>query len=153
MKIESKWLPDAIGLGERVIELPHTQAADATGSGMVLPNATVDENTVGAGGLLHLDTDGNWIDADNAVDADMPCRGIALDSGTGAAKRIMLWGTFRLDAWGWTPGATLYAGTSGGITATIPTGTTNVQAVGFALDADTIMFTAGLNATLIKRAS
>jgi hypothetical protein len=111
---------------------------------ITLPSATVDENTIGAGGLMHLNTNGNWIDANNTVDADLPCRGIALDSGTGPGKRIMLWGTFRLDSWAWTPGVTLYVGTSGGITATVPTGASSVQIVGFALDTDTIMFTGGI---------
>jgi hypothetical protein len=87
----------------------------------------------------HLDT----ADADS-VDS-MPCVALALETGTGA-KKVLLYGTMRVDAWDWTigPGAAglIYvSGTVGTLTQTKPATIDDVvQCVGWAISADEMMF-------------
>lgn len=116
-------------------------ASDATGTGEELPSETVDQNTVGAGGLLRLGSDGNWDDADKDAAATCGRLAIALESGTGT-KKLLTRGFFRLDSWNWTPGAQLYVGDSGAITNDVSGYTTGdiVQVVGYAKTADIVWF-------------
>ncbi len=111
--------------------------ADLTYSGIII-TATVDQNTVGFGGLLHLDTDGNFIDANRGSANTVPCNGIAVETGTGT-KKIMLHGLIRKNSWAWTPGQVLFVDSSNGqITTTRPS--SKRQAIGWALTADIIYF-------------
>jgi len=127
--------------------------AAPSAAGPVLANQTVDENTVGVGGLLCLKSDGHWEDASNDADADMPCAGLAMDGGTGGGKRVLLWGLYTKASWSWTKGAALYVSTNGGLTATVPTGTdVHAQKVALALTTTTIVFY-GFMAADIKRVS
>lgn len=117
--------------------------ADHSWSGMTMI-ATVDSNNVGIGGLLTLSTDGHWDTASNTGTATSGPLAIALESGTGS-KRIMLLGTMRDDTWDWTLGDgqanLLYLGEQGAITATVPEGTgVQVQVIGYMLSADKIYF-------------
>lgn len=104
---------------------------------------TVDTNTVGAGGLL-LKTDANWDDCDASAEATCDLMlGIAVDSGTGASKTILLQGLYRNDTlYAWTPGAILYAlDTVGQMTETPPSDSGDiVRIVGYAISADVIYF-------------
>jgi hypothetical protein len=68
---------------------------------------TVDVNTNGFGNAMHLDTDGNWIDAKGDMAATMPCMAVALESGTGQ-KKLLKKGFIRDDSWNWTVGAWVY---------------------------------------------
>ena len=104
--------------------------------------ATIDTNTVGFGGALRLSADANFDDADSDTSAGMPCSALALASGTGAGKPILLLGLIRNDAWAWTPGGLVYvSGTAGALTQTIPTGAGKwVQVVGIARTATILFF-------------
>lgn len=68
---------------------------------------TVDANANGFGNAMHLDSDGNWIDAKGDAAATMPCRAIALESGTGQ-KKLLKKGFVRNDSWTWTVGEWVY---------------------------------------------
>ncbi len=124
---------------EASISLHDGLSADNKWSG-IIATMQVDVNTQGFGGLLHMDTDGNFIDADANVEASLPCTGMAL--GTTGAIKVMFHGFVRDDAWNWTPGQLLFvSATAGDITATKPTTTGHfVQCVGFAVSADVMFF-------------
>jgi hypothetical protein len=130
-------IPDGKGL-----LFDDTPGTDDTGTGDIA-SMTVDENTVGVACALHMDTDGNWIeaDADTASAADMPCQALALETGTGT-KKVLLRGFARNDDWAWTVGGLIYVSTTTGtLTQTAPSTTGDmVQIVGFATHADRMYF-------------
>jgi hypothetical protein len=114
--------------------------ADVKGYGDVI-SVTVDTNAFGVGAALMILSDGNWDTCDADAAATMPCRALALETGTGT-KKILLRGVIRVDAWNWTVGGLIYASTSvGELTQTAPSGTGDiVQIVGYALTADVMYF-------------
>jgi len=125
-----------------LLEIDPTPGTDATGSGDMI-KMTVDTNTVGIGGLLHLESDGNFGDAD--ADAEATCSSMlvmALTASVAAGQKVLTRGVVRQDTWSWTVGAVLYASTSPGqMTETPPAGTGDiVRVVGYALSADVIFF-------------
>ena len=89
-------------------------------------------------------SDGNFETTDADSIATMPCRALALGTGTGT-KDVLLQGMIRNDAWSWTTGQSLYVSqTTGLLTHTAPTGSSVfVQKVGFAWSATTIYFNPG----------
>jgi hypothetical protein len=101
----------------------------------------VDVNGVGFGAALHLDTDGNWIEATASGATTVPCLALALETGTGS-KKVFLKGFIRDDSWNWTVGDPIYVGvTAGTLTQTIPSATgQQVQIVGYATHADRMFF-------------
>lgn len=106
---------------------------------------TVDTNAVGVGAVLRMTTDGNWDTALATTAGGVGLLGIALDTGTGAGKRILIWGTVRADTlYAWSnPSVALFvsAGTAGHLTETAPaTNGYQRQKIGFAWDADSIFF-------------
>ena len=121
------------------IELDPTPL-DLSASGTIVP-MQVDENATGFGAALHMDTDGNWIEADADAVATMPCQALALETGTGV-KDILKYGFIRNDAWTWTVGGLIYAScTTGGLTQTAPVGAGDqVQVVGYATHANRMFF-------------
>lgn len=130
-----------LDLDEHNIIFNPAQSSDGDYNGIII-STTVDENTQGFGNLLHLDTDGHYIDAHADNEATMPCNGIALETGTGT-KKIMKIGYIREDDWNWTPGELLWVDmtNSGDIVNTKPTGTGKfVQCIGYAETADIIYF-------------
>lgn len=118
-------------------------SADGGYSGIVV-SSTVDTNSTGVGAALYMAADGNFDEADADAAATMPCRALAVATGTGA-KNVLLNGFLRVDSWAWTPGSDIYVSTTtGALTQTAPSGTGDqVQTVGFAWDADTIYFSPG----------
>jgi hypothetical protein len=117
-------------------------ATDLTANGVIIA-AQVDANATGVGALLVLSSDGNWDEARANATATVGQLGIALESGTGAGKKILLYGLVRKDAWGWTTGSKLYVSgaTAGAMTHTAPsTDGHQIQACGFAISADVVMF-------------
>ena len=120
-------------------------AGDDTGKGMSIL-ATVDANATGIGAAMYCAADGNWEEADASAATTAPCTGIALASGTGASKEILLVGVVRNDGWNWTtgPGAAslIYLSiTTGAFTQAAPTGAGEiVQVVGYAITDDVMMF-------------
>jgi len=111
----------------------------------IIATMTVDTNAEGVGAPLFLAADGHLDTADADTVATAPCVALALETGTGS-KKVLLMGTLRVDAWNWTigPGATslIYLSeTVGTLTQTKPTTEDAVvQPVGFALTDDMIMF-------------
>ena len=133
-----------LDLNQKGVSLNPAPTADVTGNG-IIATMTVDANTVGVGSALHLDTDGNWIEADADTVATMPCAALALETGTGS-KKVLFHGIIRNDAWAWTVGGLLYVSdTVGTLTHTAPTGSGDqVQVVGIATHADRIYFNPSL---------
>lgn len=124
------------------LEFDSTPDADHTANGIIIP-ATVDVNTNGLFNAMHLDSDGNWIDAHADAAVDMPCKALALESGTGAGKKLLLWGFARDETWTWTVGGPIYVSdtSTGSLTQTRPdTSGDQVQVVGYALTAKIIFF-------------
>lgn len=116
---------------------------DMTSSGIII-SATVDSNASGFGAALYMASDGNFDEADADSASTMPCRALALESGTGT-KKIILQGFIRDNTWNWTVGGDLYVSTTtGALTQTAPTGNGDqVQKVGFAWTADIVYFSPG----------
>ena len=119
--------------------LPEDQSA----SGDVV-TMQVDVNATGFGATLHMDTDGNWIEADADAEATMPCQALALETGTGS-KEVLLRGFVRDDTWTWTVGGVnglIYVScTAGELTQTTVSGSGNqAQVVGFATHANRMFF-------------
>lgn len=119
-------------------------ASDETATGDIA-TMQVDANATGIGAALHLDTDGNWIEADADTATTMPCQALAVESGTGS-KKVLLRGFMRKDSWNWTVGGLIYVSTTtGALTQTAPSGSGDqVQVVGFATHADRMYFNPSL---------
>jgi hypothetical protein len=115
-------------------------ASDHTATGDTV-SATVDTNATGISAALYQASDGNWDEAKADAIATMPCRALALESGTGT-KLILRRGWIRDDSWAWTPGAPVYVSTTtGALTQTKPSTTGDqVQIVGYAETADILDF-------------
>ena len=102
---------------------------------------TVDENSLGFGCLLHIDSDGNLIMADADATSVIPCTMMALESGTGV-KNCLLMGFVKNSSWSLTPGNPVYVSTTPGqVTQTAPSVSGDkVQIIGYATSSDTIYF-------------
>lgn len=89
---------------------------------------TVDANANGFGNLMHLHTDGDWIDAKGDAIATMPCMAIALESDTGL-KKLLKKGFVRDDSLSLTVGAWIYVSYSvaGSFTQTKASATGEIQ--------------------------
>ena len=120
-----------------------TVPGDAEASGIVI-TGTVDTNALGVGALLMLGSDGNWDTAD--ADAEATCQGmlgLAVESGTGASKKILLQGFLTTSNYeASTVGEILYASTDvGAITITPPSGSGDiVRILGYGFATNTIYF-------------
>ena len=127
--------------GEEMIEQP--PQTNLKGAGTIV-SADVDTNASGFGAALYMAADGNFDEADADSASTMPCRALALETGTGTLK-VLLRGFIRDDSWSWTPGADLYVSTTtGALTQTAPTGSGDqVQKVGFAWTATVVYFQPG----------
>ena len=114
--------------------------ADDTACGLIA-TMTVDTCTVGVGSALFMAADGNFDEALATATGTMPCTALALVSGTGSQK-VLLMGFMRHDAWAWTPGLPIFVSTTAGtLTQTGPTATgQQVQIVGYATHADRMYF-------------
>jgi hypothetical protein len=132
-----------LDLNQKYIQMDPTPTSNLTGNG-VMVSATVDTNSTGVGAALYMASDGNFDEADADSASTMPCRALALETGTGT-KKILLQGFLRKDTWNWTPGGDIYVSTTaGGLTHTVVSGTGDqVQKVGFAWTADIIYFNPG----------
>ncbi len=127
------------------IRLMNEPTADTTASGLIV-TATVDTNAEGIGAPLFMAADGNLDTADADATTTAPCVALALETGTGANKKILVHGVIRNDAWNWTRGpgdaSLIYVSTTvGTLTQTKPTAIDRVvQPVGWALTDDCIYF-------------
>lgn len=100
----------------------------------------VDENSIGFGGALHMDADGNLIDCDADAAATMPCMALAIEAGVGSGKLLLKSGKIVNTAWNWTTGDIIYVSTTvGALQNTAPVGSGDVvQVIGIALGPDAI---------------
>lgn len=127
------------------IKLMNEPTANTTASGLII-TATVDTNAQGIGAPLFMAADGHLDTANATSSSTTPCVALALDTGTGSDKRILLHGVLRVDAWNWTIGpgkaGLIYASTTtGALTQAQPSLTDEViQPVGWALSDDCIYF-------------
>jgi len=105
----------------------------------------VDDASTVFGSPLFLASDGNCDRANAAAIATMPCRFIALESGSGTGKLTLRHGYVRNTSWSWTVGGEIYVGdTIGTLVQTAPVGTSDVpQSIGFAFTADIILVEIG----------
>jgi len=88
-------------------------------------------------------------DADSTT--TIPCRVLALETGTGT-KNVLTLGFARNDTWSWTPGGDLYvSSTTGALTQTVPGSGAFVQKVGYAWTATVIWFSPG-DYTIVQKA-
>jgi len=115
-------------------------SSDLTGSG-TKTTMTVDVNSVGFGAALHIDTDGNLIEADASSDAATPCQALALETGTGN-KSVLLTGFIKNNTWSLTAGSRVYLSTtSGTFSHTAPSGSgEQVQVLGYAVSSTVLFF-------------
>ena len=91
---------------------------------------------------LHVHTDGTYVLAD-ADDSDLvPCTALAIDTGAGSGKEVLLQGYINNSSWTWTVGGMIYLSTTaGGLTQTAPSAAGEiVQIVGYAVDTDIMYF-------------
>lgn len=98
-------------------------------------------NTQGFGNALYPTSGSTWGDAQADVITTLPCRALAIDTGVGLDKRVLLFGEMYDPAWTWSPGGILYVSelTAGLLTQTVPTSGFR-QKVGWAIDSDLIWF-------------
>lgn len=101
---------------------------------------TVDDASAVFGNALYCAADFHYERCDANATATMPCRCLALESGAGSVS-VLVEGQICNTAWTWVNGDIYISGTTGALTQTAPAVTGDqVQRVGFALSADTIMF-------------
>lgn len=145
------WAISLSGIQGPATELPSSftltpaPSTDHTASGLIA-SMTCGE-TITLGNLCYIKSDGLMWKTDADAAATMPGVAIALGSqSAGNATNFLFYGFFRDDSYAWTVGSLLYAsGTAGAITATAPSGTTDVvQAVAVATHADRIFFNPSL---------
>lgn len=133
------------------LSLKMEPTSDDTTSGIYV-TMQVDSNSTGVGCPLYLAADGNWDEADASAIATAPALGIAMETGTGAGKKVLLFGIMRNDGWAFTIGPgelslVFLSPTVGTLTQTVPSGANEViQAVGFALSDDVLFFNPTLHA-------
>lgn len=131
-------------LTNKLITISNSLSADSTGNGVIYVGTAGEALATGDLVYAKLSTSYKWFKADADAEASTKgLLGIAMGSiSADATGNILLLGTFRLDTWNWTIGATLYASTTaGGITETAPSGTADiVRIIGYAVTADVVMF-------------
>ena len=124
-------------------ELDYMSINDQQSMG-IKARVTITQNTVGFGASLALDSTNNQIieacaDSTSVV---IPCHWIAIESGTGTNKEVLIKGYIRNDTWSLTSGFPIYVSkTSGMITQTMPNGDGDyVQLLGYAVSTNIIYF-------------
>jgi len=121
--------------------------ASGTHDGTVI-TATVDDASALFGNALYCAADFHYERCDANAAATMPCCALALESGAGS-KKILLIGQISNSSWDWSTGNIYVSATTGELTQTAPSSSGDqVQIVGFALSADTIFFNPNL--TLVE---
>jgi hypothetical protein len=117
-------------------------ANNSAGTVSIFDSVTVGES-VAFPDLLYLKSDGKWWKADADAASTMPGLRMALESKSADQTcNTLVAGRVRDDNWNWTVGGLIYASTtSGALTQTAPSGTTDiVQIVGVAYHADKMIF-------------
>lgn len=109
-------------------------------TGIVI-TVNVSSNSIGIGGILAINSSGQFVIADADAVETTNLLVLALESGTGS-KKVLISGQYCNTSWNWTPGSKLYLSTTDGtLTQTQPSGTDDVIiAAGVALTTNTILF-------------
>jgi len=124
--------------------------ADNTASGLVV-TATVDTNAVGIGAPLFMAADGHLETVNADSDTTSPCVALALETGTGIDKRVLVHGILKTSNWSWVIGNgkanLVYISTVTGVLlqhSAMLTGVTGeddvIQPVGWALSSTSMYF-------------
>jgi hypothetical protein len=127
------------------IKLMNEPTDNLTASGLII-TATIDTNSQGIGAPLFMSSNGHLSTASASTSATAPCIALAMDTGVGGNKRILVHGVLRVDSWNWTTGpgtsGLIYLSTTtGNLTQSKPSGTDEViHPVGWALSDDAIYF-------------
>jgi DUF4097 and DUF4098 domain-containing protein YvlB len=122
----------AAGVGDSTLGSDHSYYANAAD----VDTVTVDDGSAVFGNALYIAADFHYERCDADAEATMPCRGIALEDGSGS-KLILRRGKIRDDTWNWSAGPIYVSTTTGGLTQSAPSGSGDVvQVVGHALSAD-----------------
>ena len=102
----------------------------------------VDAKTFGIGAALYMKSDGDYAECDANAEGTMPCSALAVESGTGSNKKVLLMGYIVDASWSFTVGAIVYVSTTvGTLTTTAPSGSSEfVQAVGVAVTTTSLYF-------------
>jgi len=129
-----------LDLNDKSLNYGAPLTGDDTYEGEIM-TVTVDDGSAAFGNPLYCASDGNYDRANATASGTMPCRALALESGSGS-KKIFHKGQICDTSWNWTPGKDIYVSTTvGTLTQTAPAASSNqVQIVGYALSADTIFF-------------
>lgn len=90
---------------------------------------------------VYMNSSGAWVVADANGSGTFPARGlVAANTSSGAKAVVISKGHIRNDAWSWVVGQNIYLSeTAGALTQTAPTTASNVQALGWADSADSII--------------
>jgi len=101
----------------------------------------VDSNSYGFGSALGVDGDGDWRELDADSGSYFPCTGLALETGTGSNKKILLLGVIVNSGWSFDGGLPVYVSTTTGDLTTAPVAGSGdrLQRVGVAL-AETVLY-------------
>ncbi|MFA5830891.1 MAG: hypothetical protein WC878_03625 [Candidatus Paceibacterota bacterium] len=118
--------------------------APSPASGLIL-EASVDAVATLGMPLYMVAATGHFDNANATTSATSPCVALAIDTGSGDNKKVLLHGIMRENSWSWTTGpgqaGLVYLSTSGTLTQTRPSGTDEViHPVGWALSSNCIYF-------------
>jgi len=133
-----------LDLNQKQIELDGTALADHVGTGTIITLTT--SGTVTLGEVVYINASGEAALADADQVTTMPAIGIALETKTSSACKILIHGLFRDDSWGWVltgggEATLLYVSTAtGDLTQAQPSvAGDQVQVFGYAITADIII--------------
>jgi len=101
----------------------------------------IDQNDVGPGAALCLNSNGSYTPATASDYSKLPCVALAVEDGTGLHKVLHL-GYFRADSWNWNvPGLIFVDGSDGNLTQAEHLGYNDInQIVGYATNTNTMFF-------------
>jgi len=112
-------------------------------------SVTVDDASAAFGNALYCASDFHYERCDADAAATMPCRALALESGSGL-KKVLLEGQICNTSWNWTTGPIYVSTSTGGLGQIPPNGSGDcVQKVGWALSADTLYFRPDLTVEVV----
>lgn len=104
---------------------------------------TVSTNAYGIGALLYISGTNSLSTASATSSSYMPALFMAMETGTGAGKKVLEQGFVRNDSWNWSVGVPVYVSTTtlGAPTTTQPLGTNSqIQIIGYTTATNTIYF-------------
>lgn len=107
----------------------------------ITTRGTVDGNSTGFSAALYIASDFHYEEVDADTSSTMICTALALETGTGSNKLLLLEGAICNTSWNWSAGRIWVSTTTGALTQTKPSGSGDrVQVVGYALSADCMYF-------------